>query len=74
MEGMKYGYARVSPISSPPPCGIPGTTTFVSNDLTDFQSSLADLFVDAGVTNTLIVGRQNLIEDDGAGTVVVPMP
>jgi hypothetical protein len=53
--------------------GVPGNNSFVSNDLAGFQSSLADIFVDAGVTNTSVIGRQALVEDHGAGTVVVPM-
>ena len=54
--------------------GIPGSNSFVANDLDGFQSSLADIFVDAGVTNTFVIGRQALVEDHGSGTVVVPMP
>ena len=54
--------------------GVPGTTTFVSNDLNAFQSALTDVYVDAGATNTLLVGRQARVEDHGEGTVVVPIP
>ena len=53
--------------------GIPGNTTFVLNDLTEFQSSLADVVIDAGVTNTLVVGCQSTVEDHGVGTVIVPV-
>jgi hypothetical protein len=53
---------------------IPGNNTFVLNDLTGFQSSLADVVIDAGVTNTLIVGRQRSVVDHGVGTVIVPVP
>ena len=54
--------------------GIPGNNSLVANDLDGFQSSLADIFVDAGVTNTAVIGRQARVEDHGIGTVVVPMP
>jgi hypothetical protein len=54
--------------------GIPDASAFVLNDLADFQSSLADIFVGAGITNTLVVGRKGTVEDHGIGTVVVPMP
>ena len=54
--------------------GMPGNNTFVSNDVDGFQSSLADIFLDAGVTNTSVIGRQASIEDHGSGTVVVPRP
>jgi hypothetical protein len=53
--------------------GIPGNNSFVANDLDGFQSSLADIFVDAGVTNTAVIGRQARIEDHGIGTVIIPM-
>lgn len=54
--------------------GIPWNNSFVANDLTGFQSSLADIFVDAGVTNTFVIGHQAHVEDHGSGTAVVPMP
>jgi hypothetical protein len=53
--------------------GIPGNNSFVANDLDGFQPSLADIFVDAGVTNTSVIGRQTRVEDNGTGTVIVPM-
>jgi hypothetical protein len=55
--------------------GLPGNNKFVSNDLDGFQSSLADVFIDAGVTNaTFVIGRQNIIVDRGEGTVIVRTP
>jgi hypothetical protein len=53
--------------------GVPQNTTFLMNDLQGFMSAQADLFVDAGGTNTIVVGAQNTVEDHGAGTVVVPV-
>ena len=53
--------------------GIPGNNSFVANDLDGFQSSLTDIFVDAGVTNTAVIGRPARVEDHGTGTVIVPM-
>ena len=53
--------------------GLPGSNTLVSNDLDGFQSSLTDIFVDAGVTNTAVIGRPARVEDHGTGTVIVPM-
>ena len=52
----------------------PGNNTFVSNDLNDFQPSVANVFLDAGATNTVIVGSSTSLEDHGTGTVVIPMP
>jgi hypothetical protein len=54
--------------------GVPRNNSFVSNDLDGFQSSLADIFIDAGVTNTFVIGRQANVQDHGTGTMVVPMP
>lgn len=52
--------------------GSPKNTTFVMNDLQGFTSAQADLFIDAGATSTIAVGRQNRVEDHGTGTVIVP--
>jgi hypothetical protein len=49
--------------------GIPGNNSFVANDLDGFQSSLADIFIDAGATNTSVIGRPARVEDHGTGTV-----
>ncbi len=54
--------------------GIPGNTSFVGNDLEGFQSALADVFIDTGATNTVVIGRQGRVEDHGSGTVVVSRP
>ena len=53
---------------------IPANSTFISNDLQDFQPSLVNVFVDAGVTNTVVVGGATSLEDHGIGTVVVATP
>jgi hypothetical protein len=54
--------------------GVPGNNTLVLNEHEGFKSSLADVFVGAGVTNTLVVGREVAVEDHGVGTAIVPMP
>ena len=38
--------------------GVPQNTTFIMNDLQGFTSAQADLFVDAGGTNTIAVGHK----------------
>jgi hypothetical protein len=53
--------------------GVPRNTIFLMNDLTGSTSAQADVFVDAGATNTIAVGAQNTVEDHGAGTVIVPV-
>ncbi len=53
--------------------GTPSNTAFVLNRLEDFEASGADVFVDAGVLNTRIVGAGS-VEDHGTGTVIVRLP
>ncbi len=53
--------------------GIPDRNAFVLNRFDDFEASVADVFVDAGVTNTHIVGP-GTVEDHGTGTVIVRIP
>jgi hypothetical protein len=49
----------------------PANITFVANDIAGFQGSTADVFVDAGVAGTTIVGPKMHVEDRSLGTVVV---
>jgi hypothetical protein len=42
---------------------IPRGNTFLSNDLKDFQASLTPVFVDAGITNTVIHGHEMRASD-----------
>jgi hypothetical protein len=53
--------------------GVPQNTVFIMNDLTDFTSAQADVFVDAGASNTIAVGGMSAVEDHGTGTVIVPV-
>jgi hypothetical protein len=52
--------------------GASANNAFVLNHLDDFKASLADIYVDGGIMNTLIVG-QGTVEDHGIGTVIVPV-
>jgi hypothetical protein len=52
--------------------GIPADNALVLNRFDGFQPSLADLLVDDGVMNTLIVGEGSVV-DRGTGTVVFPV-
>jgi hypothetical protein len=54
--------------------GIPSNTSFVANDLDAFQASLAGIFIDAGASNTVVIGREATVQDHGIGTAVVPRP
>ena len=65
------GRARTALAVVAQPEGVPENSTFVSNDLEGFHPSLADVFVDEGVTKTLVVGRKGTIRDRGVGTVIV---
>jgi hypothetical protein len=53
--------------------GTPQSTAFSMNDLSGFSSAQADVFVDAGGTNTIVVGAQGTVEDHGSGTIIVPV-
>jgi hypothetical protein len=53
--------------------GIPAGNTLTSNDVSGFHSLLADVFIDAGATNTVVVGSQAGVEDHGIGSAVIPM-
>jgi hypothetical protein len=52
--------------------GTPGNNAFVLNRFDDFEAAVADVFVDAGVVNTLIVGK-GTVDDHGTGTVILPV-
>ena len=52
--------------------GVPANNTFVSNDVAGFQPSLAGVFIDTGVANTVVVGPPLSVEDHGVGTIIVP--
>jgi hypothetical protein len=67
------GRARAALAVSNQNGGIPANSTFIGNDSRDLQSSIADIFVDAGAANTVVVGRQSRAEDHGSGTIIVPM-
>jgi hypothetical protein len=55
-----------------PLVGTPANNAFVLNRLDHFEASVADIFVDDGVLNTLIVG-QGTVADHGVGTVILPV-
>jgi hypothetical protein len=67
------GRARAALVVGLKGAGIPGNNAFVANDLGGFASTQADVLVDEGVGNTIVVGAQSKVEDHGVGTVVVPV-
>jgi len=54
--------------------GTPDKTALIRNRLDDFEASLADVFVDVGVTNTVILGQRGTLEDLGVNTVIREHP
>jgi hypothetical protein len=44
----------------------------ILNRVDAFDASVADVVVGSGVTNTLIVGEQGTIDDQGTNTVILP--
>jgi len=53
--------------------GVPDNNELVLNHFGGFEASDADVVVGSGVTNTRVVGRGTL-DDQGTGTVIVPLP
>src|SRR5262245_13660322 len=51
--------------------GIPGNNAFALNRFDDFEPSRADVFVDVGVTDTLILGQKGTVVDNGVNTAIV---
>jgi hypothetical protein len=49
--------------------GTPDKNTLIRNRFDDFEASRADVFVDVGVTNTVILGQKGTLEDNGVNTV-----
>lgn len=54
--------------------GIPANNTLASNNVAAFVPSLADVFLDAGVLNTVLMGKQGSLTDNGTGTIIMPLP
>ena len=52
--------------------GTAHSTVFLMNDVQNFSAAEAMLFVDAGGSNTVLVGQAGAVEDHGDGTTVVP--
>jgi hypothetical protein len=50
--------------------GAPDKNTLIRNHFDDFEPSRADVFVDVGVTNTVILGLRGTVEDYGLNTVI----
>jgi hypothetical protein len=67
------GRARAALVVDLQGSAAPANNAFVLNRLDDFEVSLADVFVDDGVMNTLIAG-QGTVVDQGVGTDIVALP
>ena len=65
------GHARAALAAIAQNGGIPQNNAFFANDLDGFQPAVADIFIDTGVTNTIVVEHPASIEDHGTDTVVV---
>jgi hypothetical protein len=50
--------------------GTPDKNTLMRNRFDDFEASRADVFIDVGVTNTVILGQKGIVEDYGVNTVI----
>jgi hypothetical protein len=52
------------------PAGTPRDTTFMGNNYTSFDASLADVYIATGVLDTTVIGGQGTVLDQGVGTVI----
>jgi hypothetical protein len=68
-----HGSARFALSVVPESPYIPSNNAFVMNEQPDFAASIADVFVGPGVMNTIIIGPQVTIVDQGVGTVFIPV-
>src|SRR5262245_21058746 len=50
--------------------GTPEKNALIRNAFDDFEASRADVFVDVGVTNPVILGQRGTVEDHGVNTVM----
>ncbi|HZQ44623.1 MAG TPA: hypothetical protein VFA99_15320 [Acidobacteriaceae bacterium] len=52
--------------------GTPTDTALVLNRFDDFEPAIADVVVDSGVTDTLILGQKGTVNDQGINTQILP--
>ena len=52
--------------------GTPGNTALVLNRFDDFDASVAEVVVGNAVTDTLILGQEGTVNDQGINTVILP--
>ena len=52
--------------------GTPGNTALVLNRFEDFAASVADVIVGNAITDTLVLGQEGTVNDQGINTVVLP--
>jgi hypothetical protein len=52
--------------------GIPADTAFVLNQFEGFDASVAQIIVGSGVTDTVILGPDGSVDDQGINTVIFP--
>jgi hypothetical protein len=52
--------------------GGPVNNTLIHNDVNGFHPLIADVVIGSGVMDTLLLGQQGTIQDDGTNTVILP--
>jgi hypothetical protein len=66
------GRARAALAVDPFRGGIPANNAFIHNDVNTFEASIADVVIGSGVTDTLLIGQEGTIQDNGVHTIIVP--
>ena len=66
------GRARAALAVDPFKGGNPANNALIHNHVDGFEASIADIVIGSGVTDTLLLGQQGTIENDGVNTVILP--
>jgi hypothetical protein len=66
------GRANAAVAVNPPSNRPSANNTVAFNRFDDLEASLADIFVSASATNTLLLGQNGTVDDQGTNTVIAP--
>jgi hypothetical protein len=66
------GRAGAALMVNPPSSRPSANNTAAFNRFDDFEASVADVFVSASASNTLLLGQKGTVDDQGTNTVIAP--
>jgi hypothetical protein len=53
--------------------GVPSNTALVLNHIGEFDATVAGVIVGNGITDTLILGQNGIVNDQGLNTMILPL-